>query len=563
MNDIDFARLISVPIGQLYEEAKRSLREFPKHALTQARALASLCCEMLGASLHNVQRAGLDGQIAELGRTHRINPDTYDLLQRLRRWGNAGAHPERTMIAEQQLPTIARRALTDVLALLEIMYQHQHYGATVPAYKVVDERPDTMRELCYRALVSGSAPDQYLVAIHLVAEVAAKIKEARANEPGLDLLSLQREVDAMRLRAILLLEHASDAGYAPAHYEYAQALLEGARGEGYNGEAATRMWMACRDEYPEAIAWYGNAFLYGIHGHDVDYSQALEYLEKAAAHDEPGALTLLSRMYREGLGVPRDTAAALTMTLRAAEAGFPAAQYEAAAALLDGCGVAVDEVRGLHWLNEAADSGYAVALAVKAQLVRKGKAPGSPAEVEQLLIAAIPSWNRARLDLADLYIEREDATHLVSAAYLIQDCYAQALRDDDKPLADLCCAGAPEFTKRLERSIPLSSDEQLQETLMARFQYDERGHPYLDRLARAKLFLETAAALAKAKGVNLREADRLTKVLMSGMRTMPQAKQVLPPALPRPVTQRQQVVKVGRNDPCTCGSGTKFKHCCA
>lgn len=563
MNDIDFAKRVSVPIGQLYGEAKRSLHEFPKHALTQARALASLCCEMLGASMHNAQRLGLDGQITELGRTHRINPDTYDLLQRLRRWGNAGAHPERAMLGEEQLPAIARQALTDVLELLEIVFRQQHQGAAVPAYEVVDERPDTMRELCYRALVSGSAPDQYLVAIHLVDQVAARIKEVRATESGLELFTVQREVDAMRSRAILLLEHASDAGYAPAHYEYAHALLEGARGEGHEAEAVSRMWMACRDEYPEAMAWSGSAFLYGSHRHEVDYRQALEYLEKAAAHDNPGALTLLSRMYRDGLGVPTDPVAAFAMTLKAAEAGFPAAQYEVSAALFQGCGVAVDEAQGLCWLDQAVSSGYAVALAVKAELIRKGKAPGTVADVEQLLIAAMPSWNRARLDLADLYIDKEDSTHLVRAAYLVQECYAQALRDDDKPLADLCRAGAPKLIKRLEGSIRSTSDEQMKEALMARFMYDERGYPYPDRLARAKLFIETASALAHVKGVDLRQEDRLTRVLVSGMRAMQPAKRGLRPALPLPVIQRQLAVKVGRNAPCPCGSGAKFKLCCA
>jgi TPR repeat protein len=563
MNDIDFAERVSVPIGQLYKEAKRSLQQFPKHALTQARALASLCCDMLGAPVQNFQRPGLDGQINELARTHRINPDTYDLLQRLRRWGNAGAHPERAMIDDKQLLPTARQALTDVLALLEIVFRQQHRGAAVPDYELIDESSDTMHELCFRALVDGSAPDQYLVAIHLVEKVAAKINEVCASEDGIDLFTAQREVDAMRERAINLLEYASDAGYAPAHYEYAQALLEGARGEGKEAEAAHRMWMACRQEYPEAMAWYGNAVLYGLHGHEVDHGQALEYLEKAAAHDEPGALTLLSRIYREGLSVQADPIAAFTMSMKAAEAGFPAAQYEVAAALFEGCGVTVDEAEGLRWLERAAGSGYAVALAVKAELIRKSKAPGSVADVEQLLIAAIPSWNRARLDLADLHIDRGDPASLVSAAYLIQDCHTQAQRDNDKQLAELCCIGAPELIKRLEGSVPNSSDEQLKEILMARFQFDERGRPYPDRIARAKLFFETASALSKIKGVDSREEERLTRLLTSGMPPGQSARQGVRVERLQPVVQRQRVVKVGRNDPCLCGSGAKFKQCCA
>ena len=32
--------------------------------------------------------------------------------------------------------------------------------------------------------------------------------------------------------------------------------------------------------------------------------------------------------------------------------------------------------------------------------------------------------------------------------------------------------------------------------------------------------------------------------------------------LPKPVTQRHAAPKVGRNDPCPCGSGKKYKKCC-
>jgi hypothetical protein len=36
-----------------------------------------------------------------------------------------------------------------------------------------------------------------------------------------------------------------------------------------------------------------------------------------------------------------------------------------------------------------------------------------------------------------------------------------------------------------------------------------------------------------------------------------------PPAPPRPLPRKPEVPrKVGRNDPCPCGSGKKFKHCC-
>ena len=42
---------------------------------------------------------------------------------------------------------------------------------------------------------------------------------------------------------------------------------------------------------------------------------------------------------------------------------------------------------------------------------------------------------------------------------------------------------------------------------------------------------------------------------------MPQAQQI-PPRQQKPVTFRREAPKVGRNDPCPCGSGKKYKNCC-
>jgi preprotein translocase subunit SecA len=49
---------------------------------------------------------------------------------------------------------------------------------------------------------------------------------------------------------------------------------------------------------------------------------------------------------------------------------------------------------------------------------------------------------------------------------------------------------------------------------------------------------------------------------MGGMQGgMPQAQQI-PPRRQKPVTFRREAPKVGRNDPCPCGSGKKYKNCC-
>lgn len=564
MNDLDFAARVSAPIGQLYHEAKRSLSAFPKHALVQARALASLCCDLLGAPLRQVQPCGLDGQIAALARAHRINPDTRELLQRLRRWGNAGAHPEGAVLAQEEFPSIATQALGDVRTLLEIVFRQQHRGAPVPRYAVADEGPDALPALTYRAMCEGSAADQYLLAIHLVQQVRARVEEVRSQARGaLDRQAAQHQVDAMRRRAIDLLEYASDAGHTPAHYEYGQALLEGARGEGQEQEASQRIWRACRAGYPEAMAWIGNAALYGLHGHEVDFKRAREYLEQAAAHDELGALTLLSRMYRSGLGVAADPAAGFAMTLRAAQAGFRFAQYDAACALLEGDGIEVDQAAALDWLEQAAQAGLPAARRLKARLIMQGIAPGSRDDAEQLLLAVIPAFNEARLDLADLYLESGEPGQLIKAANLAQLCHAQALRDKDEQLVALCLTGSPAVVEKLDRSMGDVPEALATEMMMARFLFDEHGRPYADRVVRAKLFLKTLADWVAVKGSGSREEQRLRTMLIPGKPPARAPRRVRTPILLPAVTPRQAIAKVGRNQACPCGSGVKFKQCCA
>ena len=47
---------------------------------------------------------------------------------------------------------------------------------------------------------------------------------------------------------------------------------------------------------------------------------------------------------------------------------------------------------------------------------------------------------------------------------------------------------------------------------------------------------------------------------IAGGRLAPQRPAALPP-VPRPATVKREEPKVGRNDPCPCGSGKKYKKC--
>lgn len=265
-------------------------------------------------------------------------------------------------------------------------------------------------------------------------------------------------------------------------------------------------------------------------------------------------------MYRLGQGVDKDPAAAFAMTLRAAQAGFPVAQFEAAQALLAGGAVPVDEAAAVAWLKQAGDTGLAEAQLALARLIRCGQIDGAALDVERLLLAALPKLNEARLELAEVLAGSDDFTRMTQAAYLYQECYATALQDGDQLLMSRCRAEPPALVKRLERIRADLSDADFKELLMVRFMFDRGGHPYPDRLARARLFFETTIALSKAKGTDRREEARLTDLLASGMRSGPAHPAQL---VPFGAVSRIAPPQVGRNDLCPCGSGVKFKRCCA
>ena len=96
--------------------------------------------------------------------------------------------------------------------------------------------------------------------------------------------------------------------------------------------------------------------------------------------------------------------------------------------------------------------------------------------------------------------------------------------------------------------------------LPARFERGDRLGPHAIPVLRAYLgFLEENAIVAQAfemKRALEATAGELEEAVRSGS-----AAHHAPKMTEKPFVHR--AAKVGRNDPCPCGSGRKFKHCCA
>lgn len=568
MNDLEFAQRVSAQIGELYSEAKRSRYEFPKHALIQTRALASLCCDLLRPDDWREWPDGLDEKIRMLAKAKRINRDTHEKLNDLRRWGNAAAHPEESRREDTQFGPLASEAMASAMVLLETVFRQKHGGAALPDYVVVQESRDELKVVCYRALVENSPADQYQVAMLLQQQLASKVKETEAGSDAF-LASYTRcfEFGALRGRALDLLRYASDASYPPASYQYGLALSEGERGDEYVAFGVNLIATAAREGNIDALAWCGHSAMHGLHDEPIDYELARGYLEKAAGEDQPLALSLLSRMYRMGLGVAVDPKVAFDLTLRAAEAGYPVAQYEAGEALYQGEGVEIDQPTAIDWLQRASDAGLPEAQQVVGNLMRRGVLPGGFAAAEKLLTNAMRGVNEASLDLADLYMSQADPRQWINASGLVQGAYERALAEKDELLTDRALLLAPTVVAKLEELSTSMSDEEHKDFLVARFMFDEHGRPFPRRAERAREFVETVLALAKVKGSGLKEEARLVRKLASGMGATSVPVPALVPTIRRaralaPVVQRVDRTKIGRNEPCSCGSGQKFKACC-
>lgn len=141
----------------------------------------------------------------------------------------------------------------------------------------------------------------------------------------------------------------------------AQALLGATFLRGYGrrmvradyGEA--EKWLLAASEQGVAQAQYDLARLY--FKLDAD-ERGLTWLRQAVDRDHPQAHTLLSRMYREGRGVPRNEAESIRLLHRAAELEDPAAQNEYGVALRDGSRLGSDAHQSFQWFEKAAWNGY-------------------------------------------------------------------------------------------------------------------------------------------------------------------------------------------------------------
>ncbi|WP_254432530.1 SPOR domain-containing protein [Magnetospirillum sp. SS-4] len=110
--------------------------------------------------------------------------------------------------------------------------------------------------------------------------------------------------------------------------------------------------------------------------HEGYHKEAASRWERAAHFGDMDAARNLGHLYRQGLGVERDSHAALAWYRMAADADMPAAQYNLGMLYLNGGpDLPADRDQGLVWLTRAAEAGLKPA---RDELERQAVAAVSP-----------------------------------------------------------------------------------------------------------------------------------------------------------------------------------------
>jgi len=167
---------------------------------------------------------------------------------------------------------------------------------------------------------------------------------------------------------------------------------------------------------PVAAAAYDNGLVAYAAG---DYAVALKEFYAGAESGDAGAAHMLSKMYFEGIGVPRDSTLAFKWTQRAAEAGVAQAQFQLAefleAGMQGGAGTQgePDYAAALVWYHRAVQQAYPLAYYNLARLYAQGLGVERSEEQGQML------YRKAASEL-DVHAQKGDARAQEKLAYMYE-----------------------------------------------------------------------------------------------------------------------------------------------
>ncbi|MBK1681539.1 tetratricopeptide repeat protein [Rhodocyclus tenuis] len=563
MNDIELAREISAEVGDNFTLAKEVAEEYPGYCLVTLRGMCTLICLRIieARNLAILRTAELDTLIREVCSRTNSDSQTKDALHKLRWLGNKGAHPEEGKFGTSELTGFARSALECAIIVLKFAYTQVNPNKPLPAAIIIKSIDSGLKSLCYRATIQEEAEPQYWLGKHFINKAAIL---ARGRE---DRFLSSHEINEEEKKANYWFRLAADQGHDAALYEHGRLLIAGVEGKEYVNMGVNNVFRAANSGNPDANAYVGHIYYHGYHGQPQDLVEARKHFEIAAAEDHPSALTMLGVMYLRGEGGPANQLAAFECTRKSAEAGYPTGQFNLFIHYRNGEIVEKDATAALNWLNKAADQNLPEALFTLAELIQDQAVLGKSAQdAEELFSKCMNATgvekslqSEAAFRYARLLASHSDQLDkLTGAADILQRCY-EAEKSEGK-LAQACAELSASIIAQIRKLIHArqgTAEELTAAEIVSSYFFDKAGGPIpkrsigVDRLARVLQEMSNAKKQLSPELYQRRLLEKLAPTLSeSGKRTSGSRL--------ASVTS----TKVGRNDPCPCHSGNKFKHCC-
>lgn len=220
-----------------------------------------------------------------------------------------------------------------------------------------------------RAAQQGSAIAQFNLGICYDRGVGVKQDSAKALEyylkaadQGMILAQLNAATSLRDLgrskEAAVYYRKAADNGNTVACREYARILLKGTPTAKDVKYAMTLLQKAVDKGDPRALVLLADCYGGQLVGIPQDGKKMFDLLWRAAEADIPEALSKIGFCYEEGIGVKRDTAAAVRWYLKAVKKGHPQAMVNLADCYLNGRGVGMDEKKAFFLYRRAAEAGF-------------------------------------------------------------------------------------------------------------------------------------------------------------------------------------------------------------
>lgn len=460
MNDIELVAGVSETLAAEYRNAKRYVSDVPTQSLLHVRSFAHRLTALLAEPTAVVfDSPNLYDRIEQLNRLRLIDVRITRSLHRLRTDGNRGAHPEKYHLDQVQLQQLARKAIRDLLKLVELVYPLLRQ-CSAPEYQFDEYDELSGRELCFRAVMEDDSEAQYLLGMSFKSQALM----ARQQEQAIaDAEPLPQQQQAQHYLAKAAYWFAQAATQQPrALFEHGVALLHGYSGEPDLPAGQQLICQAAEVGVVDAMALLGYFYLVGSGDIAADLVLAERYLTAAAEQEHVEAMANLGVLrYQQG-----NLTAAFQHIRQAAQSGYPHAQYHLSLLLARGEGCQADPAASEQWLAEAAEQGQLDAMLARAQhMLNQEQAFGSDMSQAENYLRQVIRYGHSVPAMIELAIALTDGSlariDVVEAAAWLKLAKKRGNTQEQQVIEPLWQS----LVQQIERVLTVSKDPEEQRSL--------------------------------------------------------------------------------------------------